>query len=175
MTLNADAHAGGAWRLGWKFGCIGTPSVIAYLIGHYLVTAYMVLYNMAQAVAWSVVLFGLVKVGTFLRTNLLALHILLNLLILLSLFSSPHLLTTLLTLLTLLQTMVSEGATVPLWDTVGSLVHFWTLATVLEIVHPLMGMVKASIPTTAIQVPSLLSALCSLLSALCLCTLLSAL
>lgn len=108
---------GGAWRCGYKFGCIGTGSVVGYLIVHYLVTAYLVAYNLLQSLGWGVALLKAVE-----------------------LLSSPA-------------GVVSPG----LWAVAGQGdygIHALTMFTMLEVVHSALGMVRAPVATTALQVAS---------------------
>lgn len=106
-----NSFHGGAWRIGWKFGCIGTPSVVSYLISAYVVTGYLVLYNLLQFFGWAAAL----------------------------LFFFKHL---------------QSGASTPLWNSVGSLVFNCTMYTGLEVVHSLVGAVRAPVVSTGIQVLS---------------------
>jgi very-long-chain (3R)-3-hydroxyacyl-CoA dehydratase len=56
-----NSFHGGAWRIGWKFGCIGTPSVVGYLTSAYVVTGYLVLYNLLQTIGWAAALLLFLK------------------------------------------------------------------------------------------------------------------
>jgi len=106
-----NSFHGGVWRVGWKFGCIGTPSVVAYLTSAYLVTGYLVLYNLLQTFGWAAALLLLLK----------------------------H---------------VQSGSSATLWSAVGAIVFNCTMATFLEVVHSLVGAVRAPVASTAIQVIS---------------------
>lgn len=55
--FTATSFHGGAWRTGYKFGNTGTGSVLAYLVVHYIVSAYLVLYNLVQSCGWGMALF----------------------------------------------------------------------------------------------------------------------
>lgn len=106
-----NSFHGGAWRIGWKFGCIGTPSVVSYLTSAYIVTGYLVLYNLLQTLGWAAALILFFQ------------HVL-------------------------------SGSSSSLWSTVGPLVFTCTMATVLEVVHSLVGAVRAPVLSTAIQIVS---------------------
>eukprot|EP01061_Rhynchopus_euleeides_P042497 TRINITY_DN74125_c0_g1_i1.p1 TRINITY_DN74125_c0_g1~~TRINITY_DN74125_c0_g1_i1.p1 ORF type:complete len:721 (+),score=344.28 TRINITY_DN74125_c0_g1_i1:52-2214(+) len=62
MCLFSDnSFHGGAWRCAYKFGAIGTPSVLSALWSSYVVTPYMTLYNFTQAAGWGYALTGLLQ------------------------------------------------------------------------------------------------------------------
>jgi hypothetical protein len=50
---------GGAWRCGYKFGCIGVGSVLSALFTKYVLRTYLALYNGAQVAGWSRALFDI--------------------------------------------------------------------------------------------------------------------
>eukprot|EP00013_Stygamoeba_regulata_P025765 CAMPEP_0177663874 /NCGR_PEP_ID=MMETSP0447-20121125/20163_1 /TAXON_ID=0 /ORGANISM="Stygamoeba regulata, Strain BSH-02190019" /LENGTH=226 /DNA_ID=CAMNT_0019169749 /DNA_START=32 /DNA_END=712 /DNA_ORIENTATION=+ len=78
-----------------------------------MVKAYLVLYNVAQFIGWSCILFSLVR--------------------------------------SLIQ---NEGDTFGVWAACGDLLVYFQFAAVLEVIHPLLGLVKTPVSTTAIQVAS---------------------
>lgn len=59
--------------------------------------------------------------------------------------------------LTMLAASAGTAAMQAVWITTGEYVAFFQLLALLEIVHPLLGMVRASAPTTALQVVSRLN------------------
>eukprot|EP01059_Diplonema_ambulator_P007541 TRINITY_DN17001_c0_g3_i1.p1 TRINITY_DN17001_c0_g3~~TRINITY_DN17001_c0_g3_i1.p1 ORF type:complete len:739 (+),score=296.22 TRINITY_DN17001_c0_g3_i1:48-2219(+) len=61
LLFSDNSFHGGAWRCGYKFGQVGTPSVLAALFLMMVVTPYMVLYNYGQVAGWGYALAGLVQ------------------------------------------------------------------------------------------------------------------
>jgi hypothetical protein len=109
LSLMTDnAFHGGCWRTAHKFQSLGAPALIGYVAVAFLVTPYLLFYNMYQAVGWGRALAG----------------------------------------------VISVGRTTALWGEVGSLVTFFQFLGVMEIVHAALGVTRANVFLTLIQMVS---------------------
>eukprot|EP00747_Dinoflagellata_sp_TGD_P163029 gnl/TRDRNA2_/TRDRNA2_181295_c0_seq1.p1 gnl/TRDRNA2_/TRDRNA2_181295_c0~~gnl/TRDRNA2_/TRDRNA2_181295_c0_seq1.p1 ORF type:complete len:746 (+),score=134.38 gnl/TRDRNA2_/TRDRNA2_181295_c0_seq1:64-2301(+) len=122
----ATSFHGGAWRCGYKFGCLGPPAIIGYVTFAYLVKSYLILYSLIQLLGWTVAMlthFTGSPVAPALRQALLD------------------------------RTVVGGSSPDVLWDQ-SLAISFLTYFQLMEVVHAFLGFVPSNPLMTGMQISS---------------------